>query len=288
MRIVVVTSGLDYPERLLREPRQDLLEAVLLAELPRRPWSARRIGKLFGTRTLGDIARAVRRRAARSIANAAGGGRDPRIEGWAGLAREVVPVGLLNGDRMRGVIRELRPDYLVLAETGIVSEQVLALPRVGTLNAHPAILPFARGVGVIEHALRRGVPVGVTAHFVSPGIDTGAVIRRELVPVTPGDTLSSLRHKAGLRCTRLLAELMDLAAQGQTLDTREQTAFYPYCAWPGRAETDEVARMVARGLAHDLYQRWREYYDGDVLPIWDDRHPEVNLAPVSRSEAASS
>ncbi len=191
--------------------------------------------------------------------------------GWP--AGQIIPVGILNGERMIAAISELRPDYLILAETGILSERTLALPGIGTLNAHPAILPFARGVGVVEHSLLRGIPAGVTTHFVETGIDTGAIVHRALIPVTPQDSLDSLRRKATTRCTELLVESIAAIGRGEPLASIRQTMSFPYCKRPSRAETAEASRLVRRGHARALYQSWRDHYQSDTLPPWDEAGP---------------
>ena len=59
------------------------------------------------------------------------------------------------------------------------------------VNVHPSLLPEFPGVGAIDEALAAGVEMtGVTVHLVDEGLDTGAVIRQEPVPVEPAATLT--------------------------------------------------------------------------------------------------
>jgi phosphoribosylglycinamide formyltransferase-1 len=58
------------------------------------------------------------------------------------------------------------------------------------VNVHPSLLPAFPGANAIEDALQAGVDTtGVTIHYVDEGLDTGAVIRQEPVPVEPRRTL---------------------------------------------------------------------------------------------------
>ena len=51
---------------------------------------------------------------------------------------------------------------------------------------HPSLLPAFPGAHAIDDALAAGVETtGVTVHFVDEGLDTGAVIGQEAVPVAP-------------------------------------------------------------------------------------------------------
>ena len=63
------------------------------------------------------------------------------------------------------------------------------------LNVHPSLLPEFPGARAIDDALAAGVETtGVTVHLVDEGLDTGAVIRQEPVPVQPRETLTERIH----------------------------------------------------------------------------------------------
>jgi methionyl-tRNA formyltransferase len=100
----------------------------------------------------------------------------------------------------------LRPDLLLLTGADIVPTSVLEVPTVGTLNAHYGLLPAYRGMNVTEWSIFYDDPVGVTIHFVDPGIDTGDIALREEIDVVPGDTLESLRGKHQAAASRMLVE----------------------------------------------------------------------------------
>jgi phosphoribosylglycinamide formyltransferase 1 len=63
------------------------------------------------------------------------------------------------------------------------------------VNVHPSLLPAFPGARAIEDALAAGVETtGVTVHYVDEGLDTGAVIRQEPIPVEPRETLVDRIH----------------------------------------------------------------------------------------------
>jgi phosphoribosylglycinamide formyltransferase 1 len=65
------------------------------------------------------------------------------------------------------------------------------------VNVHPSLLPEFPGARAIEDALAAGVETtGVTVHYVDEGLDTGAVIRQEPIPVEPRATLVERIHAA--------------------------------------------------------------------------------------------
>jgi phosphoribosylglycinamide formyltransferase 1 len=63
------------------------------------------------------------------------------------------------------------------------------------VNVHPSLLPAFPGLRAIERAVEAGVAeTGVTVHLVDEGIDTGPVLRQEVVAVEPRATLVDRIH----------------------------------------------------------------------------------------------
>lgn len=77
----------------------------------------------------------------------------------------------------------------------LVPESVLAIPRHGVLNLHPAYLPYNRGWHTPSWAILDGTPVGATLHFMDADIDTGDIVHRKLATVAPDDTADKLYQK---------------------------------------------------------------------------------------------
>jgi phosphoribosylglycinamide formyltransferase-1 len=77
------------------------------------------------------------------------------------------------------------------------------------VNTHSAPLPEFPGAHPIEDVLAAGVrETAATVHYVDEGIDTGAVITAEKVPVYEGDTVESLRARVQAVEHRLLPEVV--------------------------------------------------------------------------------
>jgi phosphoribosylglycinamide formyltransferase 1 len=75
------------------------------------------------------------------------------------------------------------------------------------VNTHSAPLPDFPGAHPIEDVLAAGVrQTAATVHYVDEGVDTGAVIAAEPVPVHDGDTVDTLRARVQAVEHRLLPE----------------------------------------------------------------------------------
>jgi methionyl-tRNA formyltransferase len=77
------------------------------------------------------------------------------------------------------------PDLnLSISYNQILAKQMRELAPLGFVNFHAGKLPFYRGRNVINWALINGEKeVGLTAHFVDEGIDTGDIILQHTLPV---------------------------------------------------------------------------------------------------------
>lgn len=75
------------------------------------------------------------------------------------------------------------------------------------VNTHSAPLPDFPGARPIEDVLAAGVrETAATVHYVDEGVDTGAVIVAESVPVLAGDTPETLRERVQAVEHRLLPQ----------------------------------------------------------------------------------
>ena len=113
------------------------------------------------------------------------------------------------------------------AELMVVVAYGLLLPAwtlqsmpLGCLNIHASLLPRWRGAAPIQRAIEAGdAETGVCIMQMDQGLDTGAVLLREALPIAPDDTSTTLHDKLAALGARLvvqtLAELPGLKATPQ-------------------------------------------------------------------------
>lgn len=78
------------------------------------------------------------------------------------------------------------------------------------VNVHPAPLPAFPGAHPLEDVLEAGATAAAaTVHFVDEGVDSGAVIASEPVPVLAGDTVETLRERVHEAEHRLLPKVVE-------------------------------------------------------------------------------
>lgn len=77
------------------------------------------------------------------------------------------------------------------------------------VNTHSAPLPEFPGARPIEDVLAAGVgETAATIHYVDEGVDSGAIIRAERVPVLASDTVETLRARVQAVEHRLLPDVV--------------------------------------------------------------------------------
>jgi methionyl-tRNA formyltransferase len=96
----------------------------------------------------------------------------------------------------------------------ILKREVLAAPRLGTLNVHFSLLPKYRGAAPVPWSLVRGErESGVTVFWLDEGMDTGPIFLQRSVPVGDDeDAAGLLKRLEGVGLEVLDQALSELAA----------------------------------------------------------------------------
>jgi len=145
------------------------------------------------------------------------------------------------------------PDLLVVAAYGLILPQhVLDLPsgiagRSGVaraINIHASLLPRWRGAAPVARAIEAGDSVtGITLMHMEVGLDTGAMLRREAIPVEGNDTTETLTARLAQLGARLMVAWLDEAAQG---------------LWQATAQPAEGVTTARKIAKHEAWLDWRQ------------------------------
>lgn len=103
-------------------------------------------------------------------------------------------------------LRALAPDIVVTAAFGqILSQALLDVPQMGTVNVHASLLPAYRGAAPINWCILNGeTRTGVTTMLTDAGVDTGAMLLRRETDIGETETAAEL----SVRLSQLGAELL--------------------------------------------------------------------------------
>jgi methionyl-tRNA formyltransferase len=148
------------------------------------------------------------------------------------------------------------PDVMVVAAYGLIlPAEALALPRHGCLNIHASLLPRWRGAAPIHRAIEAGdAETGITLMQMDEGLDTGAMIAREAVPIGPGTTTEALHDTLAALGGRMIVDaLRRLAAEGSLPATPQPDAGVTYAEKIGKDEARLDLRRPAAELARQVH-----------------------------------
>lgn len=121
------------------------------------------------------------------------------------------PKSLKKDAAARAEFAALKADIAVVAAYGLILPQdVLDAPRMGCLNIHGSLLPRWRGAAPIQRAILAGDhETGICIMRMEAGLDTGPVLLRDRVAITPETTSSSLHDALANMGGRLIVEALD-------------------------------------------------------------------------------
>lgn len=129
-------------------------------------------------------------------------------------------------------LREIAPDISVVVAYGhILSQELIDLPRLGTLNIHASLLPALRGAAPIQAAVREGLTeTGVTIMRMVAKLDAGPIIHQLRTPVaddeTGGELTLRLSELGALALIEALA-LMEAGAAAERAQDEAAATFAP-------------------------------------------------------------
>ena len=146
----------------------------------------------------------------------------------------VLEISRLRDPATLSALAGLEPDILCVAcFSQRIPREILHLPRLGSLNVHPSLLPDNRGPDPLFWTFWRGdTSTGVTIHLIDEGIDTGPIVVQECIEVPPGISEAALEQECATVGGSLLIHAirgLDAASINPTLQNESLASTYP---WP--------------------------------------------------------
>lgn len=172
-------------------------------------------------------------------------------------------------------LKQYEADVFVVAAFGqILSQEILDMPRYGSLNIHASLLPKYRGASPIQHVIIDGEKeTGVTIMQMDAGIDTGDMLYKKSIRIADEDTYESLHDKLMVLGGEAIVKALPLLEAGKLVPEKQNDALS--CHAPliskDRGYIDftksacEIERLI-RGL--NPWPSAFTSYKGKQLKIW--------------------
>jgi methionyl-tRNA formyltransferase len=157
-------------------------------------------------------------------------------------------------------------------------QEFVTIPKHGTIQYHPSLLPKYRGPSSINWPIIKGeMETGLTIFRPSDGLDEGAVVLQKKTPIGPDDTLGSVYFDRLFPMgVQAMLEAADLVLTGKHTETVQDESRASYEGWCRAAEVkidwakpiDQVYNLV-RG-SNPSPGAWTTL-NGKKLQIFDAR-----------------
>ena len=120
----------------------------------------------------------------------------------------------------------LSPDLFVTCAYGqLLSQAVLDIPRLGTFNVHPSLLPRHRGSAPVNWTLMAGeTRTGVTIMKTDIGMDSGDILLQEETDILPEENAEDLEARLSAVGAELLMRALSRLMDGTLTATPQDPA----------------------------------------------------------------
>lgn len=180
--------------------------------------------------------------------------RDDLIKSAKALNIPVFKVENYHSEDAMNLLREANADLGILYGTNIIKEQVFSIPRLGSINIHQGLAPIYRGGPTVFWELFNGESeIGITVHFVAAKVDCGDIILQKTLPLRYDFSQYNLDYEGFLNDFRaelkepsahLIAEAVNLIAEGKAQRTKQDTSVGKRYRLPTKSEKDALLRVL--------------------------------------------
>ncbi|MGO9633798.1 MAG: methionyl-tRNA formyltransferase [Steroidobacteraceae bacterium] len=179
------------------------------------------------------------------------------------------------------MLRALRLDALIVVAYGLIlPPEALGAPRLGCFNIHASLLPRWRGAAPVQRAILAGDSVtGITIMHMDAGLDTGPIVSRREIDISPLDTAGSLHDRLAVLGGELICQTLDDIAAGRAREVPQPQAGHTYADKISKSEAlidwqEDAARILRRIRALNPSPVAETRLDGVQVRIW-----QAQIAP---------
>jgi methionyl-tRNA formyltransferase len=163
-------------------------------------------------------------------------------------------VPVMQPDRLKdpsfvAALRALDADLGIVAAYGkILTDDVLAAPRLGMVNVHASLLPKYRGAAPVHRAIIAGEPVtGVTIMRVVKALDAGPMLASTERPIGPDETSEQVERGLAQGGADLLVATLEEVVAGRAVDVPQDDRMATYA--PRLTKDDGVVNWTQTAAA---------------------------------------
>ena len=152
------------------------------------------------------------------------------------------------------LLRATPHDVMVVAAYGLIlPESVLSIPPLGCLNIHASLLPRWRGAAPIHRAIEAGdAQTGITIMRMDRGLDTGAMLLMESMPIAADDSTATLHDKLARLGGEMIVDTLQRLLDGSITASPQPDEGVNYAAKISKEEAALDFNLPAQLLAQKI------------------------------------
>ena len=135
-----------------------------------------------------------------------------------------------NSEEFKRELLALNPDIVLVGTwSEKLKKDIVQLPKIAMINAHPSLLPKYRGPNpYLQTIWHREKQSGITFHLMNEKFDSGAILLQKTVEIKPDDTGKELKERTVLTARSAVTELLNMLADDFIIpvDQSEERATY--------------------------------------------------------------
>ena len=151
------------------------------------------------------------------------------------------------------------PELFIVASYGkIIPKNILDLPKFGSLNVHPSLLPKYRGASPIQAALLNGKKeTGITIMLMDEKMDHGPILSSAKCLISETENFSELHNRLAKMGAELLIATMPNFLAGKIKPKEQIHNQASFC----KIIQKQDGEINWQKSAEEIYNQWRAYAD---------------------------
>lgn len=175
-------------------------------------------------------------------------------------------------------LKKLAPDFIIVVAFGqILPKEILDIPKYACINVHASLLPRWRGAAPIHWSIIAGdKQTGVTTMLMDVGLDTGDMLLKSTIEITPEMTTAELHDKLMLLGADTLIKTIEGVLEQTVIPEKQDDSLANYASMLNKENTridwhkssKEIHNLI-RGL--NCVPLAYTFLEGKRFKIWQSK-----------------
>jgi len=199
-------------------------------------------------------------------------------------------ISILQPFRVREIkeqIKGLEPDIIIVAAYGyFLPKEIYEIPRFGTINIHPSLLPKFRGPSPIQTSILEGeLTTGVTIIKIDEEIDHGPIIARKAIEMPKKIYYKDLEAKLAELGSELLIDILPKWLNGKIEEIPQDDTM---ASFTKIIDKEDGRINWAESTAHEIERKIRAFHPWPSTYAYWENDNERRMVKILEAEPIDS